>query len=76
MQFELPPTDKKLKADAITLAQRLHDLWDGEVECMVIFSRRDGPLNLQWAGTFSRRAKQVAVLRKLLEIDPVLVGDK
>jgi len=74
--FEVAPTDGKLKEDAIKVAQRLHALWDGEVECMVIFSRRDGPLNLQWAGTFNRRSKQVAVLRKLLEIEPVLVNDK
>ena len=71
-RFSIRPTDEKLQRDAAVLADRLHNVWDGEVECMVVFIRR-GSNQAIHASTFGSTDRKRAVLSAILKSDTKIV---
>ena len=63
--FEIAPTDAKLKSDCIKLAQHMTLLWQGDVQFLVIATRKDGAFNYAWASTVTDGEKQKKIIEEV-----------
>lgn len=71
----IQPTDDKLKTDCTWLAQRMWEQWDGEVDFLIVSTRRDGTANMQWATTIPEKSKLQVILKEVARVEAVsLVG--
>lgn len=74
--FSIAPTDDKLKSDCIKLADLMYQQWDGEVDFIIVSTRRLDSINAQYATTIPSQEKIRAVLEWLLRQHPVSVKGK
>lgn len=60
------PTDENLKEDCAKIAQRMCELWTGDVDFIVIATRRKES-NVVWSGTVQNIGKMRSMLKKVAE---------
>lgn len=82
--FEIAPTDAKLKSDCIKLAEHMTIMWQGDVQFLVIATRKDESFNYAFAGTITDLEKQKRILEEVKKKTPdtgqraseIVLGDR
>ena len=76
-QEDRQPTKDNLQKDALSIAQQIHDAWDGEVQCLVVLCPRDTgtqKFDIHIASTVNRFEKLEAIWQMVRTKIPSLVN--